>query len=62
MNFHLNKKYTFTKGLTLTEIIVYGYIGLLSLTAIAGIITVFGYILLNPVEAGNAIDNSGFNF
>jgi|TARA_B100000902_G_scaffold280605_1_gene266442 hypothetical protein len=62
MNFHLNKKYNFTKGLTLTEIIVYGYIGLLSLTAIAGIITVFGYILLNPVEAGNAMDNSGFNF
>ena len=62
MNFHLNKKYNFVKGLTLTEIIVYSYIGLLSLTAIAGIITVFGYILLNPVEAGNAMDNSSFNF
>jgi hypothetical protein len=62
IGFHINKKYNFVKGLTISEILIYTWIGVLSLTAITGIILVFGTIILDPESAGKAMNASGFEF
>tara|TARA_R110002020_G_scaffold440540_2_gene651177 strand:- start:318 stop:527 length:210 start_codon:yes stop_codon:yes gene_type:complete len=62
IGFHINKKYNFTKGLTISEILMYTWIGVLSLTAITGIILIFGTILLNPENVSNAMNATGFHF
>ena len=62
IGFHINKKYNFIKGLTVSQILVYTWIGVLSLTAIGGLILVFGTMILNPEQAGNAMNASGFEF
>ena len=36
IGFHINKKYNFVKGLTVSQILIYTWIGVLSLTAIGG--------------------------
>ena len=41
IGFHINKKYNFVKGLTVSQILVYTWIGILALTATFGIIAVF---------------------
>ena len=46
--FHINKKYNFIKGLTISQILVYTWIGILATISITGIILVFGTIILNP--------------
>ena len=33
IGFHINKKYNFVKGLTVSQILVYTWIGILALTA-----------------------------
>jgi hypothetical protein len=48
IGFHINKKYNFIKGLTISEILVYTWIGILATISITGIILVFGTIILNP--------------
>ena len=48
IGFHINKKYNFVKGLTISEILVYTWIGILATISITGIILVFGTIILNP--------------
>tara|TARA_B100000029_G_scaffold118320_1_gene111467 strand:- start:451 stop:672 length:222 start_codon:yes stop_codon:yes gene_type:complete len=62
IGFHINKKYNFVKGLTISEILIYTWIGVLSLTAISGLILVFGTMILNPEQASNAMNASGFEF
>ena len=62
IGFHINKKYNFVKGLTISEILIYTWIGILAITSITGIILVFGTIILNPEQAGNAMNASGFEF
>ena len=62
IGFHINKKYNFVKGLTISEILVYTWIGILATISITGIILVFGTIILNPEAAGNAMNASGFEF
>jgi len=48
IGFHINKKYNFIKGLTISQILVYTWIGILATISITGIILVFGTIILNP--------------
>ncbi len=62
IGFHINKKYNFVKGLTISEILIYTWIGILTITSITGIILVFGTLILNPEQAGNAMNASGFEF
>tara|TARA_R100000742_G_C4225238_1_gene48015 strand:+ start:233 stop:454 length:222 start_codon:yes stop_codon:yes gene_type:complete len=62
IGFHVNKKYNFVKGLTISEILIYTWIGILTITSITGIILVFGTLILNPEQAGNAMNASGFEF
>ena len=62
IGFHINKKYNFVKGLTISEILIYTWIGILAITAVTGIILVFGTIILNPEAASDAMNASGFHF
>ena len=62
IGFHVNKKYNFVKGLTISEILVYSWIGLLAITAIFGIIVVFATAITNPGTFGSAMNASGFEF
>jgi len=62
IGFHVNKKYNFVKGLTISEILIYTWIGILAITAVTGIILVFGTIILNPEAASDAMNASGFHF
>jgi|TARA_R110000765_G_scaffold419189_2_gene523190 hypothetical protein len=62
IGFHVNKKYNFIKGLTISEILVYTWISILAITAVTGIILVFGTIILNPEAASDAMNASGFHF
>ena len=59
MKLHYNKPYNFVKGLTITEIITYAYILMLSIIAFAGVFTVFATAIIEP-SAFNAFDNTGF--
>tara|TARA_R100000541_G_scaffold1466_1_gene6229 strand:+ start:5509 stop:5694 length:186 start_codon:yes stop_codon:yes gene_type:complete len=59
MKLHYNKPYNFVKGLTITEIITYAYIFMLSIIAFAGIFTIFATAIIDP-SAFNAFDNTGF--
>ncbi len=62
IGFHINKKYNFVKGLTISQILVYTWIGILALTAIFGIIAVFATAITNPEGFGSAMNLSGFEF
>ena len=62
IGFHINKKYNFVKGLTISKILVYTWIGILTLTAIFGIIAVFTTAIINPDQFGSAMNASGFEF
>ena len=48
MKLHYNKPYNFVKGLTITEIITYAYIFMLSIIAFAGVFTVLVTAVINP--------------
>ena len=62
IGFHINKKYNFIKGLTISEILIYTWIGILAFTAIFGIIAVFATAITNPEAFGSAMNASGFEF
>ena len=62
IGFHINKKYNFVKGLTISQIVVYTWIGVLAFTAIFGIIAVFATVITDPEAFGNAMNSSGFEF
>ena len=62
IGFHINKKYNFVKGLTISQILVYTWIGILAFTAIFGIIAVFATAITDPEAFGNAMNSSGFEF
>jgi len=62
IGFHINKKYNFVKGLTVSQILVYTWIGILALTATFGIIAVFATAITDPESFGNAMNSSGFEF
>jgi len=62
IGFHINKKYNFVKGLTISEILVYTWIGILAFTAIFGIISVFTTAIIDPEAFGSAMNRSGFEF
>ncbi len=59
MKLHYNKPYNFVKGLTITEIITYAYIFMLSIIAFAGIFTIFATAIIEP-SAFDAFNNTGF--
>ena len=59
MKLHYNKEYNFQKGYTITEIITYAYLFVLSIIAFSGIFTVFATAIIDPT-AFNAFDNTGF--
>jgi len=62
IGFHINKKYNFIKGLTISEILIYTWIGILAFTALFGIITVFATAITDPEAFGSAMNSSGFEF
>jgi len=62
IGFHVNKKYNFIKGLTISEILVYTWIGVLSITAIFGIVAIFATVITDPEAFGSAMNSSGFEF
>jgi len=62
IGFHINKKYNFVKGLTISQILVYTWIGILAFTAIFGIIAVFTTAIIDPEAFGSAMNRSGFEF
>ena len=62
IGFHINKKYNFIKGLTISEILVYTWIGVLSITAIFGIVAIFATAITDPEAFGSAMNSSGFEF
>lgn len=62
IGFHINKKYNFVKGLTISEILIYTWIGVLAITSITGIIIIFGTIILDPKSVGDSMNTSGFHF
>jgi len=59
MKLHYNKQYNFVKGLTIAEIVMFSYIALLGIAALAGIITVFATAITDP-GAFSAFDLTGF--
>jgi len=60
MKLHYNKPYNFVAGLTITEIATFIYVGLLGITAVAGIIAIFSTAITDP-SAFSAFDSTGFH-